>query len=173
MKPRAVIGIDPGKSGFLCVLPMEARQAARFEPMPMIVPTGGKGKKRYNIAALIRILREWRDTYDIDLVAVERQQVHPGQGSVSCFSIGEGFGYLVGVVSTLAMRLECPHPRTWQKVMHRDCPGKDPKARTIEVCGRLFPDIDLRASERCRVLNDNKADALLIADWARRQVLGV
>jgi len=37
----------------------------------------------------------------------------------------------------------------------------------------LFPDIDLRASERCRVLNDNKADALLIADWARRQILGV
>ena len=173
MNPRAVIGIDPGKDGFLCVLPMEQRQVARFEPMPMIVPTGGKGKRRYDVAALVRLLRDWRDTYDIALTAVERQQVHPGQGSVSCFSIGEGFGLLVGVVTALGMPMECPHPRTWQKVMHMDTPGADPKSRTIEVCGRLFPNIDLRASDRCRVLHDGKADSLLIATWARRQVVGV
>ena len=173
MNPQAVIGIDPGKNGFLCMLPMEQRQAARFEPMPMIVPKGGKGKRRYDVAALVRLLRGWRDSYDVALVAVERQQVHPGQGSVSCFSIGEGFGLLVGVVTTLGMPMECPHPRTWQKVMHRDTPGKDPKSRTIEVCGRLFPNIDLRASERCRVKHDGKADSLLIGDWARRQVIGV
>ena len=173
MNPQAVIGIDPGKDGFLCLLPMEARQEIQFQPMPMITPTGGKGKRRYDVSALVRVLREWRDTYDVALTAVERQQVHPGQGSVSCFSIGEGFGLLVGVVMTLGLSLECPHPRSWQKVMHMDIPGSDPKARTIEACGKLFPNIDLRASERCRVQHDGKADALLIATWARRQVVGV
>jgi len=173
VKPRAVIGIDPGKSGFLCLLPMEVRQQARFEPMPMIVPAGGKGKRRYNVPALIRILRGWRDSYDVVLVAVERQQVHPGQGSVSCFSIGEGFGLLVGIVMCLGLSLECPHPRTWQRIIHKDTPGKDPKARSLEVAGRLFPNVDLRASERCRVPHDGKADSLLIAAWAKRRVIGV
>ena len=165
---NATIGIDVGKSGFLCCLPAEGR--LEFEPMPMIVPSGGKGKRRYDVGGLVAILRSWGQEYDVRLTAIERQKVHPGQGSVSCFSLGEGFGLLVGIAAALGLPTETPHPRTWQAEMLRDTPGSDPKARSIEVAGRLFPTVDLRPTERCRKPDHNKSDSLLLAEWARRRI---
>jgi len=165
---NATIGIDVGKSGFLCCLPMVG--PPEFAPMPMIVPSGGKGKRRYDVSGLVVTLMDWMRRYDIHLAAIERQQVHPGQGSVSCFSLGEGFGLLVGIAAALGLPTETPHPRTWQAEMMRDTPGSDPKARSIEVAGRLFPTVDLRPTERCRVPDHNKSDSLLLAEWARRRI---
>ena len=165
----ATVGVDVGKNGFLALL--DECGTLYCEPMPMIEPSG-KGKRRYDVALLVRILRTWNDTFDVKLTAVEKQQVHPGQGSVSGFSLGEGFGIMVGVVTALGIPLECPHPKTWQAEMLRDVPGSDTKARSVEACGRLFPAVDLRRTERCKGPDNNKSDSILIAEWARRRIMG-
>ena len=167
---QATIGIDIGKGGALCLLP--ATIPPELEPMPIITPASGKGKRRYDVAALVRILSDWRDRYWVRLVAIEKQQSFPGQGVSSTFSIGEGYGLVCGVVAALGMPWDSPIPRVWQKDMHSGIPGADSKARSIEACGRLFPGVDLRRTERCRVKDDGKADALMIAEWARRKVGG-
>jgi len=168
----AVIGVDVGKDGFICLMPETGDP--EFLAMPMIVPAGGKGKRRYDVATLVRRLRDWNARYFIRLVAVEKQQPYRGQGVSSTFSIGEGYGLMQGVVTAMGLPMECPHPRTWQAVMTRDVPGSDPKARSIEAAGRLFPRVDLRPSEHplCKP-SHNKADALLIAAWAARKMGGV
>ena len=169
-KIPATVGIDIGKSGALCLLPVSV--PPELKPMPIITPASGKGKRRYDVAELVRILRDWRDRYWVRLVAIEKQQSFPGQGVASTFSIGEGYGIMCGVVAALGMPWETPAPRAWQKEMHEGIPGVDTKARSIEACGRLFPGVDLRRTDRCRVKDDGLADALMIAEWARRKIAG-
>ena len=44
------------------------------------------------------------------------------------------------------------------------------KQKSIAVCRQLFPEADLRHSERSRVDNDGMAEALLMAEYARRKL---
>jgi crossover junction endodeoxyribonuclease RuvC len=57
-----------------------------------------------------------------------------------------------------------PKPREWQKGLVRPSDGKDPKERSLTVARRLFPDAELS-----RKKDHNRADALLLAWWARKQ----
>ena len=155
----------------MCCLPKGL--APEFLAMPMIVPAGGRGKRRYDVPSLVRMLSEWNARYWIALVAVEKQQAYKGQGVTSSFTNGEGYGLMQGIVVTMGWPMECPHPRTWQAVMARDVPGSDPKARSIEAAGRLFPRVDLRPSEPLCKPSHNKSDSLLIAAWAARKRAGV
>lgn len=45
------------------------------------------------------------------------------------------------------------------------------KATSFNASRRLFPNVDLRRSEKCKNLDDNKSDSLLIAEYARRKNL--
>ena len=47
----------------------------------------------------------------------------------------------------------------------------DPKPTSINAARRLFPNIDLRKNERCKKIDDNKVDSLLMAEYARRKNL--
>jgi hypothetical protein len=44
------------------------------------------------------------------------------------------------------------------------------KNTSIAVCKRLFPDVSLLPSERCRKDHDGMAEALLMAEYARRRL---
>ena len=44
----------------------------------------------------------------------------------------------------------------------------DTKATSLLAVQRLFPNIDLRASERCKIPHDGIVDALLMAEYCRR-----
>ncbi len=155
-----ILAVDPGKDGFIALLVGATPQS--FWPMPVIKPAKGKGKRQYNDAAMAAIVREVAP----DILVVEKQQAMPGQGVSSMFSVGLGFGLWRGIAAGMGVRIEVPHPRTWQKDMLRDVPGKDTKARSIIAAGRRFPLVDLRRTDRCRKPHNGKADALLIAAWA-------
>jgi hypothetical protein len=47
----------------------------------------------------------------------------------------------------------------------------DTKNTSYNAARRLFPNIDFRKSERCKSFDDNKVDATLIAEYARRKNL--
>lgn len=49
---------------------------------------------------------------------------------------------------------------------------KHAKARAIAHAQQMFPELDLRRNERCRVADDNKAESVLLAVYARRLHLG-
>ena len=65
---------------------------------------------------------------------------------------------------------------THKKVTRKD--GKeinrketDTKATSINAAQRLFPSVDFRRNEQCRKIDDNKVDALLMAEYGRRKNL--
>ena len=71
---------------------------------------------------------------------VESVSAMPGQGVTSMFNFGKGFS----VTSD--------------------------KNTSIDVCKRLFPQVSLLPSGKCRKDNDGMAEALLMAEYARRKM---
>ena len=99
------------------------------------------------------------------VACVEKVGAMHGQGVTSMFSFGQNYGFILGVLAALGIGVQLVPPGTWKKEF--SLIGKD-KAASIEVCKRLFPGVNLLASEKCRKDSDGMAEALLLACYARR-----
>lgn len=99
------------------------------------------------------------------VAAVEKVGARPGQGTVSMFNFGKSAGYIEGVLSALGIPYQLVPPNKWKKEF--SLIGKDKQA-SIETCRKLFPELDLKRTERCRTDSDGKAEATLLAEYARR-----
>lgn len=99
------------------------------------------------------------------IACVEHVSAMPGQGVTSMFNFGQNFGFIQGVLSALGIPYELVRPAKWKKEFSitRD------KNTSIEVCKRLFPGVNLLPTERSRKEDDNMAEAILLAEYARRK----
>jgi hypothetical protein len=61
---------------------------------------------------------------------------------------------------------ELIRPQKWKK----EFSITGDKNSSIAVCKRLFPDVSLLRTERSRKDDDNLAEALLMAEYARRKL---
>ena len=138
------IGIDPGKDGALAMISdVGAASVVVFDP----------------------------DIYKSALRAfpgqaravLEHVGAMPGHGVTSTFSFGENFGYIKGLLEAYQIPYELVRPQRWKKAF-----GISGKNQSVEVCKRLFPGVSLRRTERCKKDHDGMAEALLMAEYARR-----
>jgi crossover junction endodeoxyribonuclease RuvC len=157
------IGIDPGKSGALAFLYTDGIVETHLCP----TLAGKKSKRLYDVARMVEIITIRKGFTPDAFCVLEQAQPMPGQGVTSMFSIGEGFGLWKGILAALCIPYQIVHPWTWQKVILRDIGGTG-KQRAILAAGRLFPKVNLRATEKCRKPHDGIADSLLLAEYARR-----
>ena len=140
------IGIDPGKSGAIAVM----------TDTNISVVTNDK------IDAL-NILKQLDKSMRCFAIL---EQVHsfPGQGVSSTFSLGDSFGYMRGVLEALEIPYQLAAPQKWKRVFGLS----QDKQQSIDVCKRLFPHVNLLATERSRKPHDGIAEAVLLAEYARR-----
>lgn len=150
-----IIGIDPGSKGGIAGMGSCAPWAC---PLPM----SGNEVNANALAALLRA------TAHKLVCVVEKQQVFGVEGRVSCFTTGQGYGTILGVLGALAIRTELALPPAWKKVVLAGS-LKD-KDAAIAYCGRAFPDIPLVLPGK-RKPSDGLADALCIAEYGRRTYL--
>lgn len=145
------IGIDPGKKGALAVI---------FGGMDetVLVPFDEK--------AYTEMLCGCKDRGSSVKACLEHVGAMPGQGVTSMFHFGENFGYIKGLLEAFEIPYELVRPQKWKKEF--SITGE--KNSSIEVCKRLFPGVALRRSERCRKDDDGLAEALLMAEYARRRL---
>lgn len=166
------IGIDPGKGSFLCLW-NEDKESFSFHQFPVI----GKETDLHGIA---KIFSELPESNDIHAVI---EHVH------SVFNSSAGatfeFGWINGVIESFLVSRKIPYtkvqPKAWQKDMwqgialqqKKSSTGKtmvnDTKAMSEMAAKRLFPEIDLRATERSKKADHNKVDALLICEYCKRK----
>lgn len=158
-----IIGIDPGKSGAVVSINLDTHAVCSKQITPMIKV--GKSRQEYDIAEMSNILRTLSESGA--KVFIERQQARPGQGVSSMFTTGVGYGIWLGICGGLQLPIEVVSPRSWTKELLRGVPGEG-KGRNILAAKRLFPDQDLRKSDRARVPHDGICDALLIAEYGWR-----
>ena len=173
---KTYIGIDPGMIGFVTA----------------IFPNGEK--EFYSIDEnddldLNRIFRSIKER-SLGVTAV-LEDVHSiyGASAKSTFHFGEIKGILKGLLIANEIPYTLVQPKTWQQeiwinqdmivsyktVLRGDKEIKqkvvDTKSTSINAARRLFPNIDLRKNERCKKIDDNKVDSLLIAEYGRRKNL--
>lgn len=142
------MGIDPGKDGALATLD-EAGEAH-------VVPWDPEGYAA--ILGGVWVPQQVR-------VCVEHVGAMPGQGVTSMFHFGENFGFIQGLLTANKLPYELVRPQKWKRAF-----GISDKNESIAVCKRLFPEVDLRRTEKCRKEHDGMAEALLMAEYARRRL---
>lgn len=153
------IGIDPGKDGALAMLWPE--YGSLREDMVRVLP--------FDKSVFLRNLEEASRSRACDYKVVcvlEHVGAMPGQGSVSMFNFGQNFGWIQGVLDALGVPYELVRPQKWKKEF--SCTSD--KNTSIEVARRLFPDVDLRRTLKCKGPHDGICEALLMAEYARRRL---
>lgn len=146
------IGIDPGKTGAIAVMDDD----------------GILCLEQFNVDKYVDVLSyvgQSTSAKDIK-VCLEKVGAMPGQGVVSMFNFGHNLGVIEGILSALKIPYQLVPPQTWKKEFSLT----GDKAKSIEVCKKLFPWVDLRATERSRKPSDGLAEALLMAEYARRRM---
>ena len=142
------LGIDPGKSGALAIL----REGGAVEVVPFD-PEAYLAAFRSVPAGDARCL-------------VEHVGAMPGNGGVSMFSFGENFGMIQGMLAATGIPFQLVRPQKWKK----EYTLNHSKENSVEVCKRLFPGVNLKRTERSKKDDDNIAEAILMAEYARRHL---
>jgi hypothetical protein len=91
----------------------------------------------------------------------------PKQGVVSTWKFAENYGFIQGVLSSYDISYQLVPPQKWKKAF--SLVNQD-KNKSIEVAQKLFPNVNLFATERCRKPSDGMAESLLLAEYARRHL---
>ena len=152
-KGTICVGVDPGKLGAMAVL----------------YPNGGIIIEPFSEESFLVAFKTLSSSFFAGrkiVVAIEHVGGIPGQSAPAAFNFGDNFGFIRGVVAACGLPYELVRPQKWKKEF--SCTSD--KNTSIEVAKRLFPGVDLKRTERCRKDDDGFAEALLLAEYARRRM---
>ena len=149
------IGVDPGATGGFAVIMVDGADGERVDTAVGAMEDG----------CFFRTMRAVADDRLIDKFAiVEQVGSMPKQGVASTFKLGKQAGLIEGALSALKIPYQLVVPRKWKAEFGLN----SDKAKSCEVCKRLFPNVDLKRTKKCRKDHDGMAEALLMAEYARR-----
>lgn len=100
--------------------------------------------------------------HENDIFYVEKLQSTPKASKVVCFKMGLNYGIVRGALAAAGVRFVEVSPASWKKAMKVRADKEHARSEAI----RIFPDLyeDLK-----RKKDHNRAEALLIAEYGRRQ----
>lgn len=177
---KIVIGIDPGDKGFLsCIMPDGNIEFKQVNNVP--------------IADINDTLNTWlskANSYGWGAIAI-KEDVHAifGSSAKATFHFGEINGVLKALLIANRIPYHLVQPKVWQSAIwiksdivstSKEVETKrgiilrkevNTKKSSINAAQRLFPHIDFRKNIRCKNIDDNKVDSLLIAEYGRRMNL--
>ena len=151
------MGIDPGLGGGVGFINNGKTNSFHTPTLK-----NSKGKNQFNTPAMVDIITG-SGTYNLENIFCIIEAVHsmPGQGCVSVFSFGYGYGLWVGIVAALGIPYQLVAPQTWKKSLLQDT-LKD-KTASIVLAQQLFPDFHAKFKK-----DEALAEALLLAEYGRR-----
>jgi hypothetical protein len=156
------IGIDPGLHGAIATI-------SDKQILLQVIPTisDKKNKRTLEHKSLTILIGKFigHECYAV----LEEQHAMPKQGVVSTLTIGYVFGALKQCLVDSGTAHEVVRASTWQKEFGISSRKGNTKAQALQICQDLFPGVSLLATERSQKPHDGFADALLIAEFARRR----
>ena len=148
------IGIDPGKKGGYAII-----YANEFCDYAITCHA-------FTEKGFIDDIKREELQKDYCRCCLEKVHAMPKQGVSSTFTFGNGYGFLRGVLQTVGISYQEITPQRWKAEFGLN----SDKAKSIEVCQRLFPNVNLLPTEKSRKPSDGMAEALLMAEYARRKL---
>ena len=144
------IGVDPGKSGGYAMINTMYNKAIA---------------KPWDDAEFVHDMREIYLDDESSVCCLEKVGAMPGQGVTSMFTFGKSAGFIEGVLTAFGISYQLVPPQTWKKAFSLN----SDKQTSIEVCQKLYPYVSLYRTERCKKPHDGMAEALLMAEYAKRK----
>ena len=158
---ECVISVDPGLQGAVCI---KRKDSIKLVKTPIVKLSK---KNEFDITEMVNLLQgNGDDVY----FYIEKVSARPGEGVVSSWKFGKGYGIWLGIAHTLKFKITEVTPQAWKKKM---LAGTDKsKGAAILRAKQLFPNINLKATERSRKDDDNLAEAFLIGEYGWRVLNG-
>jgi crossover junction endodeoxyribonuclease RuvC len=150
------IGIDPGKDGGIGFIVSGAEEAFPYSDEVLI----------HEMRKVHLLKKEYGSDVQVRL-CLEKVGAMPKQGVASMFNFGKSAGFVEGVLQAFEIPYQLVPSQTWKKEF--SLIGKD-KKESVQVCKKLFPGVNLLATPRCKKEHDGMAEALLMAEYARRKL---
>ena len=149
-----IVGIDPGNSGAIAFLDVDA---CTIEIMDMPTFTYETTKKRVTIDpyAIVTYMQQ----YTLSHVYMEEVFSSPQMGVVSSFNFGEGKGMIKGVVAALGIPISQVKPARWKK----DMKVPADKRAAVMRASQLFPGAAPRFKGPRGGVFDGRAESALLA----------
>lgn len=147
------IGIDPGKTGGYAAIIDNVPETHIWDNEKFIEWL--KDKKEYPAVICLEAVHAFPD-----------DNKNGYRGVTSTFNFGKSAGFIEGVIQAIGIPYQRVDPRTWKKEFALD----SDKQKSIDTCKHLFPGVSLLPSERARKDSDGMAEALLMAEYARRHM---
>lgn len=154
------IGIDPGQTGAIA--------AVHGDHAGAIMMPYSNGK------ISVPQIEAFFEQFPPVSVCIEKSQSFPRQGVASSFNYGRDYGFLLGMLTTMAYQFEEVAPVRWQNRILKDRPDatgdrkadrKAGKQFGIRYVADRFPTLDMAPGAR-RKPQDGIADAICIALYA-------
>lgn len=171
------LGIDPGKEGAIGALDEDGR-CLEVLPTPMITAEKG-GRDAFDLVEIKQLLiRQSAAASGALFVTVEKLAPLPAMaggrrmgGTIANFNRGMARGWEWMLVA-MGIPYHMVAPQRWQRSMLADTGEGDTGRRALVAAKRLWPLTSLRRTARARKDDEDFADALLIAEWGRREHRG-
>lgn len=165
------LGIDPGKTGAVALIDSVGKVLELYD-----CPVGESEMSK----VVKQILKKYpKEEYTI-FGALERVGAIPAMGKVCSvckqrkgtsssanFTFGQNHGAWRGILSYAEIPFHEPTPKMWQKGLTIKRDGGNKKQGKFAVASKIFPTAELSGPRGG--IKDGRCDALLIADWRRRQ----
>lgn len=152
------IAIDPGLTGAIAAIDAESTLIACAD-LPVMRSNKLAWIDSNALASLLMDARQGRPAQ----ILLERAQAMPRQGVSSTFTTGLVMGSILASCQRIAMPLHIVTAAVWKRAMGLD----STKSASLDKARLLFP-----TAELSRVKDHNRAEALLMAEYARRQERG-
>lgn len=151
-----LIAFDPGKTGGYATMDTSlATPLIEWGAMPLV----GKDFDGRTIRTLME---------DCDKVFIEKVTSFACMGQFSAFQFGTGWGILQGIAVGLGLSYELVTPKQWQVMTTGRQKGAEGKNQSRAMAMQLFPE----CAKECKLKsNDGIAEAILIAEYARRNLV--
>lgn len=155
-----VIGVDPGAKGGMAAVTyiMDTAYPDTVEKVVRVIP--------FNENDYIRMMLD--NSLRSNIFYIEKVNAMPNQGVTSMFNFGKNFGWIIGAAEATGYGVHYVRPQEWKKYF--GLIGTDKQA-SIAKCKELYPDVDLKRTERCKTDSDGMAEAILIATYGVEEMI--
>lgn len=147
-------GVDPGKTGCMCVFNKDDYEDIHFLDWP----------KDNQVSEYVKDIENTFNNYKPKLVVIEKVNAMPNQGVVSMFNFGMNYGIWQGILTTFKVPYRLIQPKQWRKGLVVNSDGDTTKVANYNVCSRLFPNADIKGPRGA--IMSGRVDALLMAYYA-------
>lgn len=144
MKSKYYLGVDPGSSGGVGLIPVNPDDDPICYPLP---------ETEHDTAELLRELAP-----SVRIACIENVHAMPKQGVSSTFKFGRNVGLLRGILAALQIPFREVSPAVWQRAL--SCLSSGNKNITKSRAQQLFPKLKI---------THKVADGLLIGYWLKQQ----